>query len=100
MSIANYATHVIAYIQRNHGGAAQPDPRGNTFLGGILMDLGDGKRVAFLLPSDDMIAARRSLVGHLEDIYPAGHQITDFLEDGPVTAIYVKIADAALPLAG
>jgi hypothetical protein len=75
LSIAHYADEVINYLHDNGFEYAEPDAKGGTFPGGILMDLGGGQRVAFFLPSEDHREAVKSLEAYLDEVYPGRHQI-------------------------
>lgn len=100
MTIAAYAVQVLNYLHDNGFEYAEPDAKGGTFPGGILMDLGGGQRVAFFLPTDDVDTARKSLGGYLEEVYPAGHTLKPHHKtyNGLIMA-HVHLTDA-LVLAG
>lgn len=100
MSIADYAQRVLDYLYENGFEYADQDPRGPVFQGGILMDVGDGQKVAFLLPADDIGPALRSLHAHLEDIYPSGHTLSAAVKDGGITRVHVRLNESTLQLAG
>lgn len=100
MSIAAYAEQVITYLHDNGFEFAEPDPRGGTFPGGILMDLGGGQRVAFFLPTDDLDVAIRALRGYLDDVYPVGHDLSRLVRDGGLLSVYVYLNEAILAAAG
>lgn len=94
MSIAAYAEQVIGYLQDNGFEYAEPDRKGGTFPGGILMDLGGGQRVAFFMPGAEIEEAVRSLKGYLEDVYPAGHRLAPMsVRAGNITRLHVYVED-------
>jgi hypothetical protein len=75
----------------------QPDPQGYKFDGGVLMDLGVGRRIAFLLPGRNPEVQMKNLQAHLEEFYP-GAQIGPRTRDGVV--IYAEVEVNEVPLDG
>lgn len=102
MSIALYAQQVLDYLYDNGFEYADQDPRGPVFSGGILMELGGGQKVAFILPDYDLDVALNNLGGHLETIYPQGHTLdpTGPVRERGIIRIHVRLNTADLALAG
>jgi hypothetical protein len=82
VSLQNYADRVVNYLHDQGYTYAAPDPRGGKFKGGILMDVGNGERVAFLLPTDELEPVLRSLQGYLDDVYPNHNRVLSPPERG------------------
>jgi hypothetical protein len=98
LSIADYAQQVLDYLYDNGFEYADQDHRGPTFPGGILMDLGGGQKVAFLLPTHDLDAAVTNLRGHLETIYPQGSTLdpTGPVREQGIIRLHVRLNVAEL----
>lgn len=101
MSIDAYGARCREFLA-TYGFNAVPDPRGPAFDGGILVDLGDGVRVAFFMPHHDLDDAVDSLRGHLENIYPSGFEVGEVWRDlsADVTYVNVDVAELSLPMTG
>lgn len=99
LSIADYAQDVLDYLYAQGFEYADQDHRGPTFKGGILMDLGGGQRVAFLMPGAPIDETLANLRGHLETIYPQGAALHPggVVRDGVVRRIHVHLKQAELP---
>jgi hypothetical protein len=101
LSIAAYAVQVVNFLHDQGFEYAEPDAKGGTFPGGILMDLGGGQRVAFFLPTDDIESSRKSLAGYLDDVYPSGHNLDNVSRTGGgLLMAHVRLHEGALALVG
>jgi hypothetical protein len=99
LSIETYGARCREFLAQ-YGFQSEPDPRGPTFDGGILVDLGEGVRVAFFMPHRDLDEAVDSLRGHLENIYPSGYQLGEVWRDlsADVTYVHIDVAEMSLPI--
>jgi hypothetical protein len=96
VSLQNYADRIVNYLHDQGYTYAVPDARGGRFKGGILMDVGAGERVAFLLPTDNYEVPLRSLRGYLDDLYPGRDWVVDPPDHGGgVTTVKVTAPSLA-----
>ena len=101
MSLENYADRIVNYLHDQGYHYAAPDPRGGLFKGGILMDVGTGDRVAFLLPTDNVEIPLRNLRAYLDDLYPGRDWVVDQPDyGGGVTTVKVSAPSLAESGAG
>lgn len=95
--VERYADEVSTFLVQQGFEYVQPDPQGYKFSGGVLLDLGVGRRLAFLMPGRNPEVQMRNLKAHLEEFYP-GAQIGPLARVGPVT--YAEVAVNEVPLDG
>ena len=95
MSLQEYADHVRDYLVSHGWRGATPARIGGTFKGGILMDVGNGELVAFLLPSFAPAVtepvARQHLQNRLSVWYDGEYQMGETLHVDGVTCVHVRV---------
>ena len=95
--VARYADEVSTYLVQQGYEYVQPDPQGYKFSGGVLLDLGVGRRVAFLMPGRNPEVLMRNLKAHLDEFYPGA-------STGPLTHVgsvtYADVTVNEVPLDG
>lgn len=99
MSLQNYSDRIVNYLHDQGYTYAAPDPRGGMFKGGIIMDVGGGERVAFLLPTENLDIPMRSLRGYLDDTYPGREWVLTEPDRGSGVIAVKMTAPSLRPLA-
>lgn len=95
--VERYADEVSTFLVQQGFEYIQPDPQGYKFNGGVLLDLGVGRRLAFLMPGRNQEVTMKNLKAHLDEFYP-GASIGPVARVGPVT--YADVAVNEVPLDG
>ena len=95
--IERYADEVSTFLVQQGFEYVAPDPQGYKFSGGVLLDLGVGRRLAFLMPGRNPEVLMKNLKAHLEEFYP-GASIGPLARAGAVA--YADVTVNEVPLDG